>query len=599
MLHGKGFYIWKIKECENGDVEKIAEKAAEADFSHVLVKIADGTYSYNYDWERRLDFVPPLARELHHRGIQIWGWHFVYGTKPVKEAQRAIQRIHELNLDGYVIDAEGSYKGKHEAAKTFMQKLEDKIQNIPIALSSYRAPSYHPQFPWNEFLSKCDYTMPQLYWKKAHNPGEQLRYCVREFKNLPYTPIIVPTGAAFTEDGWAPNAAEVEEFLVTAKELNLPAANFWEWENCRTKLPDSVWEKIAELSWNETPVAARVRDGELQPLSAAGSDIVEQYIQALNTNSPEQVAELYTSNGVHITPKRTIQGATNIKNWYLLLFNQTLPNATFHLTGHSGTGSSRHLTWTAESPQGNVLNGNDTLGLVNGKIAYHFSHFKVSEVTVDQYKVTAYCLNVRKEASGTSQVIGALYKDDVVTLLEKSPDLYWYKIKTSWDLVGWASHKFLVPTQEGGDAEDDPPWLKIAYQERGVKEFPGNADNPRIVEYHKSTTLHHSYAKHDETPWCSSFVNWCVEQSNYEGTDSAMARSWNSWGKELSTPRRGCIVVFKRPPNPNSGHVGFYIDDNSSSVIVLGGNQSDEVNISPQNKKNLLSYRWPAIYVND
>ncbi len=42
MLQGKGFYIWKIKECENGDIEKIAEKAADGNFSHVIVKIADG-----------------------------------------------------------------------------------------------------------------------------------------------------------------------------------------------------------------------------------------------------------------------------------------------------------------------------------------------------------------------------------------------------------------------------------------------------------------------------------------------------------------------------------------------------------------------------
>ena len=600
MLQGKGFYIWKIKECENGDIEKIAEKAADGNFSHVIVKIADGPYTYNYDWNRHLDLVPLLASELHSRGIEVWGWHFVYGTEPAREAQKAIQRIHELNIDGYVIDAEGSYQGKHQAAKVFMQKLTNGVHGIPIALSSYRSPSYHSQFPWDEFLSKCDYNMPQLYWMKAHNPGEQLKYCVREFQKLPHTPIIVPTGAAFTEHGWSPNAAEVKEFLETAKELNLPAANFWEWANCHAELPPNVWQTICDFSWDGALAPADIAGPDIRALSDATGDIAELYIQALNTNSHDQVAELYVSNAVHILPKRTIQGKANIKNWYLLFFNQILPNATFQLTGSSGTGSSRHLTWTAQSAQGNVLNGNDTLGLVNGKIAYHLSYFTVSEATNDKYKVTASSLNVRKEPSITGKVIGSLCKDDVVTLLEKSPDLYWFKIKTTWDLIGWASHKFLVPVQDGGGGTpDDPPWLKIAYQERGVKEFAGEADNPRIVEYHKSTTLSHEYAKQDETPWCSSFANWCVEQSGYEGTDSAWARSWLNWGKKITTPRRGCIVVFKRPPSPTSGHVGFYIDQNSSKIIVLGGNQGNEVNIAPQNKDNLLAYRWPSVYTED
>jgi len=55
-----------------------------------------------------------------------------------------------------------------------------------------------------------------------------------------------------------------------------------------------------------------------------------------------------------------------------------LPNATFELTGYSGTGNSRHLTWTATSSAGQVTNGNDTFGLMNGKIGYHYTFFTVS-----------------------------------------------------------------------------------------------------------------------------------------------------------------------------------------------------------------------------
>jgi hypothetical protein len=71
-------------------------------------------------------------------------------------------------------------------------------------------------------------------------------------------------------------------------------------------------------------------------------------------------------------------GIASIKAWYGQFINQILPNATFALTSHSGMGSSRHLTWTAKSKRGNVLNGNDTFGLTSaGKITYHYTFFTV------------------------------------------------------------------------------------------------------------------------------------------------------------------------------------------------------------------------------
>ncbi|WP_224984859.1 TIGR02594 family protein [Geomonas agri] len=67
------------------------------------------------------------------------------------------------------------------------------------------------------------------------------------------------------------------------------------------------------------------------------------------------------------------------------------------------------------------------------------------------------------------------------------------------------------------------PWMGIARKEIGQKEVAGHRDNPRILSYHATTTLK---ATDDETPWCSSFVNWCLKQAGVKGTDSAAATSW-------------------------------------------------------------------------
>ncbi len=159
----------------------------------------------------------------------------------------------------------------------------------------------------------------------------------------------------------------------------------------------------------------------------------------------------------------------------------------------------------------------------------------------------------------------------------------------------------LINLEEGDDdlsEDEDPPvapaeapeWYRVALLEEGVSEVRGDRHNPRVIEYHQSTSLR---ATEDEVPWCSSFANWCMEQAGLEGTDSAAARSWLNWGKEIATPQLGCVTVFSRPPNPSSGHVAFYVSETPTHIMVLGGNQSNMVRISGYKRSRLLSYRMP------
>jgi hypothetical protein len=362
VLTGKGFFIWKVRECENGDSQAIAAQAAQSGLTHLLVKIADGTYSYNID-PSGVDLVTPIVQACHARGILVYGWQYVYGEDPVGEANKAIQRIHQTKVDGFVIDVEKEFKepGKEQAALKYMERLRAAYPNLTLALSSYRFPSYHPQIPWDVFLERCNINMPQVYWVLAHNPAEQLERCVREFQSItPYRPII-PTGSAYRSGGWQATPDEVTAFMDKARQLNLTAVNFWEWANCRTYISE-VWRAIARYPW---------------PGGPAPKDIVQQYIDALNSRDVSQIINLYSPNPVHINAARTIQGITALRSWYQTLLTQILPNATFNLTGFSGTGNSRQFNWTANSTNGKVRNGSDTFGLLDGKIGYHYTFFDV------------------------------------------------------------------------------------------------------------------------------------------------------------------------------------------------------------------------------
>lgn len=95
------------------------------------------------------------------------------------------------------------------------------------------------------------------------------------------------------------------------------------------------------------------------------------------------------------------------------------------------------------------------------------------------------------------------------------------------------------------------------------------------------------------TAWCGGFVAACLARAGLGvriPKSFPMARSWAKAGTALSKPAYGCVVVFSRD---GGGHVGFVVGkDKAGNLMVLGGNQSNQVCIKPFSKSRVLAYRW-------
>ena len=364
-LTGKGYYIWQVKQCENGDPNRIAALAREANLTHVLIKIADGAFPYNIDLDTGFDYALPTIKKLQAHNIQVWGWHYVYGNYPEQEAEIAVKRALELGVEGFVVDAELEYqtRTKASAASRYMNILRNNLGSLPLALSSYRYPSYHIDFPWVNFLERCDYNMPQVYWEQSHNKaGEQLQRCVNEFKALrPFRPII-PTGPTYKQGGWIPYKEEVITFMDVAKKLGLSGVNFWYWDGCRRYMPE-YWDLVRDYNYDAQPTQ---------------TSLPGLYIQALNTKDLENVLNLYGENAVLIRTETAIQGKENIRGWLASML-KNYPNGTFKLLGHSQDGNIFNFQWEVSSTNGNKLEGQETLGVVDEKIVFQYSHLNNPE----------------------------------------------------------------------------------------------------------------------------------------------------------------------------------------------------------------------------
>jgi uncharacterized protein (TIGR02594 family) len=133
------------------------------------------------------------------------------------------------------------------------------------------------------------------------------------------------------------------------------------------------------------------------------------------------------------------------------------------------------------------------------------------------------------------------------------------------------------------------PFL-IAIGEFGEKGILGAAHNAKIVSYFKESGF--KWVNDDETAWCAAFVNWTLWKAGLKGTGSLAARSFLSYGQPTLTPRIGDIVVLWRISKDSAyGHVGYYFTEHKNSILILGGNQSNAVNVTAFPKSQLLGYR--------
>lgn len=139
----------------------------------------------------------------------------------------------------------------------------------------------------------------------------------------------------------------------------------------------------------------------------------------------------------------------------------------------------------------------------------------------------------------------------------------------------------------------DMPWLIEALRLIDTKEVAGPGNNPLIMNW--ADDLDVGYAS-DEVAWCGLFVGHCVgSQLPFEGLPQNIlgARQWLKFGDEV-TPQFGSVLVFWRSsPESWKGHVGFYWGEDHRDYHVLGGNQSNAVNIKKLKKTRLLGARWP------
>ena len=144
----------------------------------------------------------------------------------------------------------------------------------------------------------------------------------------------------------------------------------------------------------------------------------------------------------------------------------------------------------------------------------------------------------------------------------------------------------------------------------GTKEVAGPVSNAHILAMLR---LDNSWVEGDEIPWCSALVNYICWLLRLPRSKSLAARSWLGVGIPiaLEQARPGYDVVVLKHAGDHEpgaeimaapGHVGFFAglearpratfgDPDTGRVLVLGGNQGDQVCVAPFPVTRVLGVR--------
>lgn len=140
-------------------------------------------------------------------------------------------------------------------------------------------------------------------------------------------------------------------------------------------------------------------------------------------------------------------------------------------------------------------------------------------------------------------------------------------------------------------AETMPPWMAEMHRKIGLHE---KRDNAVLSAWLRIGKFLGDPAK---LPWCGDAVETAIVKTlPFEAVPNNpfWAQDWRNFGIGLDGPKVGAIGVIRWANG--SGHVGFVADWDATRICMLGGNQSDSINLTWFNRSVFIAYRWPKTF---
>lgn len=263
-LAGKWVWIWNWRRSDGGDAEAVASRLHRAGCRGVLIKAFDGArwFPQGSPWRE-------IARSLRTRGLAVGGWGYCYGRDPAGEARRAVETARYGEADLLVLDVEGEFEGRPQAAEELCVAIRQALgSEYPLYYSTFALARLHPSFPYREFHQLCSGAVPQVYWNALRlSPEQALTETYSGYRKLGIPSEHLFPAAGLYREGKVPypTPGEVRAFAAAVARMGSRGISLWSYEHMNA----AMWTAIASVPWEDREMLKE----EIQRLNRAVSDL--------------------------------------------------------------------------------------------------------------------------------------------------------------------------------------------------------------------------------------------------------------------------------------------------------------------------------------
>lgn len=164
----KGLGLWIAFAGQLGGHEKAAAKAKAYGARWVAPRGGEGRYREAH-WGVR--DARAHVRRYHDAGLKVFPWVF---SRPLswRGELDLYKAFVDEGADGVIIDAEAAWdSGQKTTALRYMEACAKELPDAFIADAPWAYPNFHPGFPFEEFATRVNARMPQMYWTEFDNRG--------------------------------------------------------------------------------------------------------------------------------------------------------------------------------------------------------------------------------------------------------------------------------------------------------------------------------------------------------------------------------------------------------------------------------------------
>ncbi len=250
-LEGKGMWIWKTLQTENGDVDAVVARASAAGLRQLWVRVGDSR-----DGFYAADYLSRLVPRAHKAGLAVIGWGFPFLHDPVGDAAWSAEAVRwrapdGSRLDGFSPDIELASEGvvlTERRITLYLGIVRPAAGDMTLVATVYRATDarWNGTYPYRAIAPYVDAFAPMVYWG-CTEPGGAAQESVTRLAALKPVHIIGQGYDGGPEGGraGAPSDTETVRFLDVAQRNGAVGASFWVWQS----MSGEQWSALSAFPW--------------------------------------------------------------------------------------------------------------------------------------------------------------------------------------------------------------------------------------------------------------------------------------------------------------------------------------------------------------